>query len=60
MDFLNKKNKKNIIVAYERKIKITSSLQDAYKLYKREYKDIDKRLYLDIAYELMSTVKDYI
>lgn len=47
-------------MAYERDIKITSSLQDSYKLYKREYKDIDKRLYLDIAYELMITISDMV
>jgi len=45
---------------YKRDIKITSSLQDAYKLYKKEYKDIDKRLYLDIAYELMITISNMI
>jgi hypothetical protein len=47
-------------MAYKRDIKITSSLQDAYKLYKKEYKDIDKRLYLDIAYELMMTISNMI
>lgn len=47
-------------MAYERKVKITSSLQDAYKLYKRDYKDINKRLYLDIAYDLMITISDMV
>lgn len=47
-------------MAYERKVKITSSLQDAYKLYINEYKDIDKKLYMNIAYDITKSISDMI
>jgi len=47
-------------VMYERKIKITNSVQDAFKLYKEEYGKISKKLYLAVAYELMKNVSNMI
>ena len=43
-------------MAYERKYKVTSTLQDAYKLYGEEYGKINKKLYLAIAYEILKTI----
>ena len=47
-------------MAYERKYKVTASLQDAYKMYKKDNPDIDKRLYLDVAYDISKTISDMI
>lgn len=47
-------------MAYERKYKVTSTLQGAYTLYKEEYEDIDKSIYLDIAYDITAAISDMI
>ena len=47
-------------MAYERKYKITASLQDAYKAYRKENITFNKRQYLDIAYDIMETLSDMI
>jgi len=47
-------------MAYERRVKITASLQDAYKLYKQEYGDIDKSLYLNIIYDINRVISNKI
>lgn len=47
-------------MAYERKYKVTSSLQGAYELYKEEYTKIDKKLYLAICYDILKTISHMI
>jgi len=47
-------------MAYERKYKVTSSLQGAYEMFKEDNPDIAKRLYLDVAYDITQTISDMI
>lgn len=48
-------------MAYERDYKVTASLHDAYKVYKKLYKDIkDRRKFLDIAYDINKCLSDMI
>lgn len=45
---------------YERDYKITSSLQDAYKVYVRDYGKIDKKQFLAVSYDITKTISDMI
>ncbi len=45
-------------MAYERKYKVTASLQDAYKVYRRNHKKFRKREYLDICYDITEGISD--
>ena len=47
-------------MAYERKYKVTSSLQGAYSLYEEKYEKIDKKLYFDIVYDILKTISHMI
>ena len=47
-------------MAYERKYKVTSTLQDSYDSYKEEFGEVNKKLYLAIAYEILKTISDKI
>lgn len=47
-------------MAYERKIKITASLQDAYKTYRKTNKKLLKKEYLSICYDITETISDMI
>ena len=47
-------------MAYERKYKVTSSLQGAYKLYKEDNPEIDKKVYMAIVYDITKTIADMI
>lgn len=45
-------------MSYERKFKITASLQDAYKVYRQKNTKLKKRQYLDICYDITATISD--
>lgn len=45
---------------YERKFKVTATLQDAYKLYRKQFGEVNKATFLAIAYDIMLTVSDMI
>lgn len=47
-------------MAYERDYKVTASLHDAYKVYKKLHFGIDRRQFLDIAYDINKTISDMI
>lgn len=47
-------------MAYERKYKITASVQDSYKVYKELKGKLPRKLYLKIAYELLEIISDMI
>lgn len=47
-------------MAYERKVKVTASLQDAYKTYRTTNKKLRKREYLDVCYDITEVISDMI
>ena len=44
----------------DRKFKVTDTLQDAYIYYIKHYKKVNKKLYLNIAYEITKNISDMI
>lgn len=47
-------------MAYERRYKVTSTLQDAYKTYNTSYEPINKKLYIAIAYDILKHISNMI
>ena len=48
-------------MAYKRRIKITHSINDAYKFFKENYNnDLTEREYKNIAYKINKTISDLI